>query len=344
MSFVPPRCPYPECRHHQQPVPGFCIRWGFHRPQCRSAPVPRYRCRGCRRTFSRQTFRHDYRDRRPHFNKRLFELLVSGVGQRQCARVLGLSLRSVQKKMHKLTVTCAHLHENLSPRLPSGLTYVLDEEETYESASIRPLTMAVLIEKESWFVVATAVGSIRRMAPQGTARRRRQERDERLHGRRKDESSSCVRQVLAALSKRVAGPLELRTDQKASYGSIARGVFGDRLRHVTTAGTRIRTTHNPLFPINTTLAMTRDNCGRLRRRSWLVTKKAPWLRSHMSAFTVYRNYVRQRFNRDAKTHAPARHLDLLPRGLHVREVVRWRQDWGPRSPHPMSLHGDRSVA
>ena len=29
------------------------------------------------------------------------------------------------------------------------------------------------------------------------------------------------------------------------------------------------TAYSALFPINTTIAMSRDNCGRLRRRSWL---------------------------------------------------------------------------
>ena len=306
--------------------------------------MPRYRCRSCRKTFSRQTFRHDYRDRKPASNRRLFALLTSGVGQRQSGRLLGLGLRSVQQKMRKIGVTCAHLHANLCTRLPSGLTFVMDEEETYECASIRPLTMPVLIEKESWFVVATSVGPIRRLAPGGTARRRRQEHDEKQNGKRKDESARCVREVLEALKPRIEGEFGLRTDQKASYGRIARDVFGERVRHETTAGTRIRTTDNPLFPINATLAMTRDNCGRLRRRSWLVTKRAPWLTCQMSLFTVYRNYVRRRFNRDRRNETPARHLKLLPRQLSGDEVLRWRQDWGARSPHPTSVAGDRAVA
>jgi transposase-like protein len=344
MSFVPPRCPYRECVQHAAPITRFASRWGSYHPRCRSKPVQRYRCRSCRRTFSRQTFRHDRRDRRPQCNKRLFQLLTSGVGQRQSARLLGLALRSVQKKMRKLAATCASLHENLSPRLPAGLTYVMDEEETYEGASIRPLTMPVLVEKDSWFVVATSVGSIRRLAPAGSARRRRQDCEEKERGARKDESNRCVGEVLQALGRRVDGELELRTDQKASYATIARQVFGERVRHATTAGTRIRTTHNPLFPINATLAMTRDNCGRLRRRSWLVTKHAPWLQLQMALFTVYRNYVRRRFNRDARQETPARCLGLLPRQLRVREVLRWRQDWGARSPHPLSFRGDRAMA
>jgi hypothetical protein len=153
-----------------------------------------------------------------------------------------------------------------------------------------------------------------------------------------------VRRVLAALARRVGqGRLVLCTDQKPSYGPIARRIFGDALHHETTAGTLVRATHNPLFPINTTLAMLRDNCGRLRRRSWLVSKKRERLQSQLVLFAVYRNYVRRRFNRDRRDDTPARLLHLLPRNLHREEVLAWRQDWGEHSIHPMSCTADRRV-
>jgi len=306
--------------------------------------VPRFRCKSCKRRFSRQTFRHDYRDRRPECNAPLFELLTSGVGLRMSARILKLGVQSVQKKMEKLARTCGLLHENLAPRLPEGCTFVMDEEETYEGASIRPLTMPVVIEKQTWFVVASEVGSIRRLAARGTARRKRQDQEERSRGRRKDESLACVRKVLRRLAAKVRGSLVVRTDQKASYATALQAVFGDHVCHETTAGTLVRTTHNPLFPINTTLAMTRDNCGRLRRRSWLVTKVARRLRSQMQLFAVYRNYVRRRFNRDKRSETPARLLGLLPRQLSKHDVLRWRQDWGARSPHPLSFTAQRCFA
>jgi hypothetical protein len=276
-------------------------------------------------------------------NERLFLLLVSGVGMRQSGRLLRMDARGVQRKQHKMAATLACMHDNLCPRLPEGRSWLLDEEETYEGASIRPLTMPVLIEQETWFVVATAVGSIRRLAPVGSARRLRQDREERS-GSRPDESRARVREVLDCLARKVpAGKVVLQTDEKASYATVGRSVFGDRLVHLTTAGTLVRDTHNPLFPINTTLAMTRDNCGRLRRRSWLVTKKAARLQDHLALFTAYRNYVRRRFNKDPETQTPARCLGLVPRNLDAEEVLAWRQDWGDLSIHPISRDAAHTV-
>ena len=343
MPFVPPRCPNTSCKFHLQPSPGWIIRWGFFAARCRDGREQRFRCRGCHTTFSRQTFRYDYRDRRPDCNARLFELLTSGVGLRQSGRVLKIALGTVQKKMGKLAGMCWQLHENLSTSLPPGRTYLMDEEESYEGASIRPLTIPILIEQRHWFVVATAVGPIRRLAAAGTARRVRQDRDEAVRGKRPDRSRQCCKQVLRALRRRSPGRIQLWTDEKPSYATVAREVFGEDMQHVTTAGTEPRTTRNRLFPINITIAMTRDNCGRLRRNSWLVSKKGEWLARQMSIYTVFRNYVRRRFNRDEVDETPAKFLGLLPRQLQPEEVVRWRQDWGRRSVHPMSFGAERTV-
>ncbi|MBX3462683.1 MAG: hypothetical protein KF830_05905 [Planctomycetes bacterium] len=313
-------------------------------PKCRPEGVQRYFCKSCRRGFSRQTFRHDYYDKRPHHNAGVFLELVSGVGLRQVGRVQQLDAHTIQRKQAKMAATLSRLHDNLCPRLPAGRTWLLDEEETYESASIRPLTMPVLIDRSTWFVVATAVGSIRRLAPAGTARRQRQDQEEQRLGVRPDESGQVVREVLQRLAGKVPeGAVALQTDQKQSYRTLARGVFGDRLTHSTTAGKRVRDTSNPLFPINTTMAMTRDNCGRLRRRSWLVTKLAARLRDHLALFTVYRNYVRRRFNRDRPQQTAGQLLGLVPRNLTPAEVLAWRQDWAGNSIHPLCTNGSRTV-
>ena len=88
---------------------------------------------------------------------------------------------------------------------------MLDEEETYESASIRPLMMPVVIEKRTWFIVSTRVGSIRRLAPEGTARRRRQNHEEQTRGKRKDQSQQCVPRALWELQRKTEGSRTLRT-------------------------------------------------------------------------------------------------------------------------------------
>ncbi|MGE3172199.1 MAG: hypothetical protein AB7O97_06185 [Planctomycetota bacterium] len=342
-GFVPPFCPNRACARHTAPDPDAFRRHGSFHVACRPRPEQRFRCTTCRRTFSRQTFRHDRGERRPETNVDVFKLLTSGVGLRQTGRYVGLSLRAVQGKLRRMAATCRSLHRHLCRRLPGGRMFQLDEEETFEHASIRTVTLPVCIERDSRLWITTGTGRIRRLAKQGSARRERQDREEAKHGLRPDESRQVVERALGQLRRLVpTGPVLLQTDEKPSYSVIARKLFGDRLHHDQTPGRRTRSTRNPLFAINHTLTMSRDNNGRLRRRSWLVSKCRHWLQRQLHLYVVYRNYVRRRFNRDPKAYTPARMLELLPRELSPAEVLRWRQDWGRCSIHPMCLAEPRT--
>lgn len=343
MFFEPPFCPSTDCPAHQKTDLRWFKRCGYYRPKCRTEPVPRFQCLVCNRGFSRQTFRHDYRDHKPHTNEPTFLNLISGVGLRQTARLVGLDVHSVQGKLRKMARTCQQLHDNLCVVLRAS-DFLLDEEETFEHSSIRTVTMPVVIERKTWFVVATTAGPIRRLAKAGSPRRRWQERDEEKHGRRPDTSRACVRKTLMALKKRIpeGGTIRLFSDLKSSYTTLAKDVFGAAVTHLRTSSRAARTTANPLFPINTTLAMTRDNNGRLRRKSWLVSKKAERLEQQMHLFVCYRNYVRKRFNSDPAGQTPGCMLELIERNLQAHEVLGWAQCWGRRSVHPTSEDGSRS--
>jgi transposase-like protein len=345
MEFVPPRCPNTKCKFHTDPVEKFYWRMGYFRSKTRPEPTQRFRCRECNGSFSVQTFRIDYRDRRPEVNAPLAALLTSGVGYRQSARNLRMSHGALQRKAAKLGRAMGRMHMNQLFGLPAGRTYILDEEETYEKASIRPLTVPLMVESDSWFVIDAAVAPIRRLARPGSRRRKRQDADEQVNGRRSDQSREAVAKVLGTLAPATGrGKLRLISDKKSSYPRLARKAFGeDLLEHKVVSSKALRDTSNPLFPINLTIAMSRDNMGRLRRRSWLVTKLAERLLRHLYMYLVYRNYIRRRFNRDEIYESPAQKLGLMPRNLEFHEVLRWRQDWGERSIHPLSEDAKQTV-
>ena len=330
---------------HRRPTPRFFQRRGSYRPACRTEAVPRFVCKACRRGFSRQTFRLDYRDRKPACNQPLFVLLISGVGLRQAARNLGLGVHSVQHKFRKLARGLRLLNRNLLRQLPDHRCYLLDELESFEHRSICPLTVPVLIEKSSMAVLATGVAPIRRMQRRGSRRQRWLERHEQRHGRRLDRSRHCVLRVMRRLRQLLGGRRgQLLTDQKQLYASLWRKLLSDRVTHSTVSGRLARTACNPLFPINLTDAMLRDNNGRLRRRSWLVSKRGRSLALQLELFTAYRNWHRPRTNRDAKEElTPGMQLGLVPRRLSVPELLAWRQDWRERSIHPASDSGVATV-
>ena len=338
--FHPPRCPNHECPAHRiETFQGrrFYRRAGFYHPKCRARPVPRFTCRVCRRGFSRQTFRLDYCDNKPHLNPKLFELLASGIGLRQSGRMLRLSRRCTELKARKMSGHLGGLCHNLLDQLPQGCSFQMDEMETFENdRRVCPLTLPIVIEQESMLVVAAASAPIR---PSGGMSKKRREdiaRKEEKEGRRKDLSRGCLKRVFRRTSRfcKKLDQVRLDTDEKTTYPGLARWAFGRKLLHLRFSSKLPRDTSNPLFPINLTNAMARDLNGRLRRRSWLASKRGRFLDLQLHVFMAYRNFVRPRYNGEHRT--PAQLLRLVQKRLAPTDLLSWRQDWGWFSVHPLS--------
>lgn len=339
--FTPPFCPYRDCPRHSGTSPQFAVRHGTYHPKCRSHPVQRYRCRTCSRTFSRQTFRVDYRDHRPELNAPLFTSIASGIGIRQTARNLGLSFRCTELKLRKIARHARRLNLNVREGLSGTVRFHFDELETFEGQrNARPLTVGVLIESESRFIVWAESAAIR---PRGKMTEKRLMgilRAERHHGTRKDGSRRCIERTLARGARLTseAACVLLSTDEKPSYKGLATRAFRDSpLAHLRTNSQLARGTWNPLFPINHEEALMRDLMGRMRRQSWLASKQRRYLDLGLQIHMAYRNLVRRRFNHDRDS--PAAMLGFASRRMSVREVLAWRQDWGRRSVHPLSRSG-----
>ena len=287
----------------------------------------------------------DYRDHRPDLNPKLFTLLASGVGLRQSARSLKLSLRCCELKFRKLARHLRRLNLNLRASLPSGSSFQFDELESYEGRrNSRPLSVPLLIERETRFIVWAEAAPIRPRGSMNKARLRAIEHDEKRLGRRRDRSRTSLERTLrrgAALAVNLPKVI-VDSDEKSSYPKLAREAFGaHRLEHHRTNSRRPRTPSNPLFAINHTEAMLRDLTGRLRRDSWLVSKKRRYLDLGLQLISAWRNYVRRRFNPDMLSAAAM--LGFVPRRMSEEELCSWRQDWGADSIHPLACRGE-SVA
>lgn len=328
--FEPPRCPFEDCSNHRDPAPKFFYHHGVYKPRCRPRPVPRFFCKACERTFSRQTFRADYWDKKPHQNEPLMKLLVSGVGLRQSGRMLPMARSCVELKARKLARHAAHLNLRLRGQLPEPTCLQLDEIETYEGRRReRPLTMPIILEPWSRFLVW---GESAPLAPKGRMSAKRlianqQEIDR--SGPRIGQSNEVVRRALQRAAELVkeAKAIWIETDEKTTYPKLIREAFrGKAIHHSTVSSELERDVKNPLFPINQMEAIARDLMGRLRRNSWLVSKKRCYLDLAFQLFMAWKNYVRPRFNGERET--PAQLAGFVLRKLTVREVLGWRQDWG----------------
>jgi transposase-like protein len=333
MAFRPPCCPHPACPSRSAALPFTWQRRGHFTRRCDGRRVQRFRCRACRRSFSTQTFRLDYRLQQPRLHLALFDELVSKVTLRQSARLRGASRKTIAHRLELLGRLGEQFHRHMLQGAcrRGGLagTFQLDELETYETdRRLQPVTVPVLIERKSYFVLHTAVAPL---AARGGLQPRDRERKlarEKLFGKRRSGSRRVVGESFDVLQSVVAGrgPVVVQTDRKQSYASLLARRFGGRLWHERTSSREKRGYSNPLFPINHTLAMMRDGLSRLVRRTWAGAKRREKLGRHLWIWVLWRNYVRG-ITVGAPRTTPAMAAGVSERPWRKADLLRWRGEF-----------------
>ena len=329
MSVQPKFCPHPDCPAHSQP-PFLWRRKGFYRRRCDGRSVPRFQCLVCRRSFSAQSFRLDYRLQRPALTVAAFRLLVAKVTLRQAARTLGCNRKTVEHRLRLLGAHCREFQQQLLRRAAArgGLRglFQLDELETFEhDRLLAPVTVPVLIESKSFFALHATTAPLPARGNLTARDRKRKAAREAREGVRKSGSAEAVQRCWERLSA-LAAPgemVEVATDCKSQYRRQLAATFGTRLLHYRAHSSEPRVRGSLLFPINLTLAMLRDGVSRLVRRNWGASKKRERLELHQWIWIGYRNYVRAKTN-TSRGVTPAMALGVLGERLSVVELLRQR--------------------
>ncbi len=328
-TFTPPHCPRDGCPSREH-VPFLWQRKGRYRRHCDERIVQRFLCRACLRYFSTQTFRIDYRLHRPTLHFTLFDTFVSKVTQRQAARNVLCTRKTV---VHRLSLLAAHsraFHDQVLARAKTrgGLPgcFQIDELETFETSRLLcPVTMPVLIELKSYFVVDLVVAPL----PARGKRRRKgtgaQAKVELREDKRRSGSRAAVRSCFQVLAQACCeeGVIHVSSDWKSSYGTVLKEVMPGAYHHARHSSKTRRDRFNPLFPINHTLAMLRDGLSRLVRRSWGVSKQREWLERHAWVWIAYRNYIRGITNKAPET-SSAQALGVCSRKFSKHTFFEWR--------------------
>lgn len=324
-GFSPAFCPYDNCHG-----PANFERKGFYVRQCDGLRVQRFQCLRCFRWFSEQTFKLNYRHKRPEIDELVFDGLVSKVTQRQSARVIGCNRKAIALRLRLDGVHCRAFHRmQVAQALAKGKlhgTFQLDEAETFEdNRRIAPVTAPVLIDAHTYFIVHAATGDLPARKPLSQLNQLKLELRELERGKRKSESRFAVKRCWSKLEEltRLAPEILITTDRKTAYASSLRQRFGARLRHTRISSKEPRGYDNPLFPVNHTLAMWRDGMSRLVRRNWATTKIARELRHHLWVWVSWRNYVRYITNKN-KQESPAMAFGVCERFFTVADLLRWR--------------------
>ncbi len=259
----PPFCPYPRCRYHTTVHQGACfsVRYGTYRTAA-GHRIRRYRCCGCRRTFSDRSFSIDYFTHLRVDYRRLVGLLCSCVGVCAAGRLLGVSPQTVLNRISRIARGAAAEQDLLLAVLPLREHLALDGFVSFCQSQYHPCEISVLVGARSQLLYRWEYTLSRRRGRMSEGQRRERERRDRLFSAGPHPVRTAVVNLGADAYQLLFGekalrPLRLDSDEHPAYPQALRRLplaawrlwTGD-LHHRTTPSSAPRTVRNPLFPVN----------------------------------------------------------------------------------------------
>lgn len=299
-------CPY--CTKKRS----YVVKFGFFsRSVVGREKVQRYLCKTCRRHFSDQVFEVSYRQKKPHLDQTLFRMLNSSVSQRRSAFILGLTKKTVAKKVMRLgAIAKAQLHQETTLGKKVA-TVVFDEMETFNHTKCKPLSIPLAVEEGSRRILAVGLAQMPAKGPLAAISLKK-------YGFRADHRARALKTLMREVGEATLSSPVLKSDKCPRYPRAVRGQFTDA-KHIVFKGRRACTVgqgemkvggFDPLFSLNHTCAMFRDNLKRLSRRTWCTTKKPECLSALLSLYSCYHNSILQNKKRPPKLRGAHQH----PRG------------------------------
>lgn len=299
-----PFCPNPACRYHAKAPPG--RRWyrlfGSYYTK-RNGRVPRYRCRACGRTFSRQTFSIDYYTKKKLCYATLLRLLSSGVSLRGLSRLFGETTNCIANRIDRLARQCIASHLHLLREIVLQEPLVADGFETFTVSQYYPENIHLLVGKDSQYLYYfnhVTIARKGRMRPEQKTRRAHLYKQYRPpRGGIRKLFAELLAELVEVWLRGPAAPLTLFTDEKKEYGHALgdKGIFVHLkakgwLLHRRTSSKKARTTRNPLFSVNYFDREIRKDCAAHHRESLCFARNVSQSMNRLILYLFYHNYLK----------------------------------------------------
>ena len=338
IDFTPPHCPNRNCRFHKPITSGWRYkRAGFFFRQQRPHRIQRFQCLVCQRFFSTQTFLITYWLKRADVVSTLLTKAVGCMANRQIARDIGVSPKTVDDQISRLARHCMLYHCRRIEHAPPPATVVVDGFETFEHSQYYPFHFNLCVDKHTDFVHSFTDSELRRkgrMTPEQKTRRRQLED---LYGR---PDSAAIRKQMEALLRDTVGSacaVTVHSDDHPAY-PMAMKRLRAKVTHRITPGKDHRGVHNHLFPVNLLDLLIRHSQAGHKRETIAFAKRRAASAERLAIFVVWRNYIKGRREKERDSPTPAMCRGVASRPLEPRELLsrrlfydhiplpgRWRQ-------------------
>ncbi len=277
-----------ECPNNSCPQIKASVKRGLYFRKSDSKYIQRYQCQSCRRGFSSASRSINYKQKKRRLNPIIYKMYVSCSSQRRIARTLRINLKTVARKIVFLSNLCAIENRDYIRSLDIAEVQ-FDEMESFEHTKLKPVSIPIIVERGSRKILGIDVCE---MPSKGLLSKR----SVKKYGRRRDERTRCLDEVLAILRNKSLKLIE--SDECPRYIKLVKKHF-QQVRYKQYKGRRGCVVgqgelkaggYDPLFSLNHTCAMVRANVNRLVRRTWCTTKSRESLRRHLEIYMHYHNF------------------------------------------------------
>lgn len=298
-------CPNPLCKLHlRAPFPDWFVPVGFH-PTKAFGPIPRFRCKICKKTFSTQTFSLDYYAKRIVDYRDLLSRHGSSESVRALSRNLGVSCGTVLNRFDRLSRQGIALHSHLRSFADPNEPVCVDGFVSFDVSQYFPNEITISTTSHSRFILDVSHATRKRS---GTMTQRQKARAAILYPNVVFERAAIgrtFRDILDCLDAdrgtRNGWPMILITDEKKEYRQelfkhpLFRNQDGQhRIVHLPIHSELPRTYRNPLFASNYIDREIRKDQANHHRESVCFTRNVSNGMSRLICYLVQHNY-RKRF-------------------------------------------------
>lgn len=218
------------------------------------------------------------------------ELFCSKVSQRRMAKILKCNRKTIARKLKVLSLQAKSKQETwIEGKVFHHILF--DDLETIEHSKLKPVTVTLAVNFERK-IIGFGVARI-------PAKGHLVKASLKKYGKRKNEALPMRDRLFCNLASVVSSNGLIDSDEHPHYRELVRRYFPNA-EHRTFKGKRAslygqgelkQKGYDPLFKINHTFAMLRDNLSRLVRKTWATTKSIEALEDHIAIYVDYHNSV-----------------------------------------------------
>jgi len=323
-GWRPPHCPNRNCRFHWPLQPGWRYKkTGFFGRLQAPHRIQRFHCKACDRNFSSQTFSTTYWQKLPGLDRRIFMKTVGGMANRQIARDLGVSPKTIDDRLARLGRNCMLFHRRMMAggRPPEAL--VIDGFESFELSQYHPFHHHLAVEKGTDFMVYFTESELRRKGRMRPAQKRRRATLEARFGRPDPAAVRTDVGELLRVSLRGQRRATVYSDDHRSYPR-AIAALPCQVTHRITSSRERRDTRNPLWEVNLVDLLIRHSGANHRRETIAWSKRRQASAERLAVFLVWRNYMKGRREKQRASPTPAMARGTTSRPLKVDDILAGR--------------------